>query len=170
VIATGGLQLLDAGGTDSNATVNGGYQFVSGTASGASVSGGGKQDVGSGGTATNTHLDGGSEHVYAGGLLQNVDFGGTSGATLLLDAPAGLAGSIANFGGDDYIDFRNTAISRVDVDSSNNLTVTTDGGQSYSWALLAQYSASSFALSSDGSGGTLLTYQPPQQSLLAAAH
>ncbi|WP_129275814.1 FG-GAP-like repeat-containing protein [Bradyrhizobium betae] len=170
VITTGGLQYVDAGAADSNATINGGFQFVAGAASGASVSGGGEQDVGSGGTATNTHVDGGSEHVYAGGLLQNVDFGGSNGAMLWLDAPAGLAGSIANFGADDYIDFRNTVVSSVAVDGSNNLTVTTDGGQSYSWALLAQYSASSFVLSADGNGGTLLSYQPPQQAQLAAAH
>jgi hypothetical protein len=61
-------------------------------------------------------------------------------------------------------------VSSVDVDSANNLTVTTDGGQSYSWALLAQYSASSFVLASDGNGGTVLNYTPPQQTLLAAAH
>lgn len=170
IVGAGGLQYVDAGATDSNATVNGGFQFVAGAASGASVSGGGEQDVSSGGTATNTHIDGGSEHVYTGGLLQNVDFGGTNGAMLWLDAPAGLTGSIANFGADDYIDFRNTVVSSVDVDGANNLTITTDGGQSYSWALLAQYSASSFVLSADGNGGTTLSYQPPQQSLLAAAH
>ena len=170
VIAAGGLQYVDAGATDSNAIVNGGFQFVAGSASGATVSGGGEQDVGSGGTATNTHIDGGSEHVYAGGVLQNVDFGGSNGAMLWLDNPAGLTGSIANFGSDDYIDFRNTVISSVDVDGANNLTITTDGGQSYSLALLGQYSASSFVLSADGNGGTTLSYQPPQQSLLAAAH
>jgi len=170
IVAAGGLQYLDAGATDSNATVNGGFQFVAGAASGATVSGGGEQDVGSGGTATNTHIDGGSERVYAGGLLQNVDFGGSNGAMLWLDTPAGLTGSIANFGADDYIDFRNTVISSVDVDGANNLTITTDGGQSYALALLGQYSASSFVLSADGSGGTTLSYQPPQQALLAAAH
>ena len=120
--------------------------------------------MGAGGNVSNAHLDGGSEHVYAGGLLQNVDFGGSDGAALVLDTPAGLTGSIANFGADDTIDFRNTVVSSVDVDGANNLTVTTDGGQSYSWALLAQYSASSFVLASDGNGGTVLNYTPPQQS------
>ncbi|MGM4960758.1 AIDA repeat-containing protein [Bradyrhizobium barranii] len=169
-IAAGGFQYVDAGATDGSATINGGYQFVAGAATATTVSGGGEQDVGAGGNVSNAHLDGGSEHVYAGGLLQNVDFGGSGGATLVLDMPAGLAGSIANFGGDDTIDFRNTVVSSVDVDSANNLTVTTDGGQSYSWALLAQYSASSFVLASDGNGGTVLNYTPPQQTLLAAAH
>ncbi|MDI3566995.1 FG-GAP-like repeat-containing protein [Bradyrhizobium sp. Arg816] len=169
-IATGGFQYVDAGATDGSATINGGYQFVAGAATGATVSGGGEQEVGAGGLASNSHLDGGSEHVYAGGLAQNVDFGGSGGATLVLDAPTGLTGSIANFGADDTIDFRNTVISSLDVDGANNLTVTTDGGQSYSWALLAQYSASSFALSADGNGGTVLSYTPPQQALLAAAH
>ncbi|WP_456617383.1 FG-GAP-like repeat-containing protein [Bradyrhizobium sp. P5_C12] len=169
-IAADGFQYVDAGATDGSATINGGYQFVAGAATAATVSGGGEQEVGAGGIASNSHLDGGSEHVYAGGLLQNVDFGGSDGATLVLDVPSGLAGAIANFGADDHIDFRNTVISSVDVDSSNNLTVTTDGGQSYSWALLAQYAASSFALSADGNGGTVLSYTPPQQTLLAAAH
>ncbi|MDI3566996.1 hypothetical protein [Bradyrhizobium sp. Arg816] len=50
------------------------------------------------------------------------------------------------------------------------MTVTTDGGQSYSWALLAQYAASSFVLATDGYGGTMLSYVPPQQTQLAAAH
>lgn len=169
-IAAGGFQYVDAGATDGSATINGGYQFVAGVATATTVSGGGEQEVGVGGNVSDAHLDGGSEHVYAGGLLQNVDFGGSSGATLVLDAPAGLSGSIANFGADDYIDFRNTVISSVDVDGANNLTVTTEGGQSYSWALLAQYSASSFVLTSDGNGGTALNYVPPQQGQLAAAH
>ncbi len=169
-IVSGGFQYVDAGATDSGATINGGWQFVAGSSTGATVSGRGELDVSAGGTATNTHLDGGTEHVYAGGLAQNVDFAGTDGSTLVLDAPAGLSGSIANFGADDHIAFRNTVISSVDVDSANNLTVTTDSGQSYSWALLAQYSASSFTLSSDGNGGTYLGYAPPQQALLAAAH
>ncbi|MET4092646.1 MULTISPECIES: FG-GAP-like repeat-containing protein [unclassified Bradyrhizobium] len=169
-IETGGFQYVDSGATDGSATISGGYQFVAGTATGATVSGGGEQDVGATGIAANSHLDGGSEHVYAGGLLQNVDFGGSNGATLVLDAPTGLSGAIANFGADDTIDFRNTVVSSVDVDSANNLTVTTDGGQSYSWALLAQYAASSFVLAADGNGGTMLSYVPPQQTLLAAAH
>lgn len=169
-IAADGFQYLDAGATDGSATINGGYQFVAGVATATTVRGGGEQDVGAGGNISNVHLDGGSEHVYAGGLLQNVDFGGSDGATLVLDAPAGLSGSIADFGADDHIDFRNTVISSVDVDGANNLTVTTDGGQSYSWALLAQYSASSFVLTSDGNGGTALNYVPPQQPQLAAAH
>lgn len=169
-IAAGGFQYVDAGATDGSATINGGYQFVAGAATATTVSGGGEQEVGAGGNVSDAHLDGGSEHVYAGGLLQNVDFGGSSGATLVLDAPTGLSGSIANFGADDYIDFRNTVISSVDVDGANNLTVKTEGGQSYSWALLAQYSASSFVLTSDGNGGTALNYVPPQQAQLAAAH
>ena len=169
-VAAGGFQYVDAGATDGSTTINGGYQFVAGTATATTVSDGGEQEVGAGGNVSNAHLDGGNEHVYSGGLLQNVDFGGSNGATLALDAPTGLSGAIANFGADDTIDFRNTVISSVDVDSSNNLTVTTDSGQSYSWALLAQYSASSFVLASDGNGGTALSYVPQQQSLLAAAH
>lgn len=169
-IATGGFQYVDAGATDSGAIISGGWQYVAGSAAGAIVSGRGQQDVAAGGTATNSHLDGGTEHVYAGGLAQNVDFDGSAGSTLVLDAPMGLTGTIANFGSDDYIDFRNTVISSVDIDGSNNLTVTTDGGQSYSWALLGQYAASSFVLASDGNGGTALSYVPQQQTLLAAAH
>ncbi|WP_441233690.1 hypothetical protein [Bradyrhizobium sp. 930_D9_N1_4] len=169
-IAAGGFQYVDVGATDSGATIDGGWQYVAGSATGAIVSGLGQQDVAAGGTATNSHLDGGTEHVYAGGTAQNVDFDGSAGSTLVLDAPVGLIGTIANFGSDDYIDFRNTVISSVDVDGANNLTVTTDGGQSYSWALLGQYAASSFVLASDGNGGTALSYVPQQQTLLAAAH
>ncbi|MCS3728453.1 beta strand repeat-containing protein [Bradyrhizobium betae] len=169
-IAVGGFQYVDVGAIDNNAVINGGWQYVAGSTSSASVGGRGELDVAAGATATNSHLDGGTEHVYAGGTAQNVDFSGSAGSTLVLDAPAGLAGTIANFGGDDYIDFRNTVISSVDIDSSNNLTVTTDGGQSYSWALLGQYAASSFVLASDGNGGTALSYVPQQQTLLAAAH
>lgn len=166
----GGFQYVDAGAADAAAIINGGWQYVAGSVTGATVTGRGQQDIVSGATSTNTHLDGGTEHVYSGGLAQNVDFDGSAGSTLVLDNPAGLTGTIANFGSDDYIDFRNTVISSVDVDSSNNLTVTTDGGQSYSWALLGQYAASSFVLASDGVGGTALSYVPQQQTLLAAAH
>lgn len=170
VVKTGGRQYVDAGGADSGNAVNGGYQYVAGTATSTTVSGGGEQDVGAGGVATGTHLVDGTEYVFNGGLAQGIDFGGAAAATLILDNPDGLAGSIANWGAGDRIDFRNTTIASFDIDSSNHLTVTTSGGASYSWDLLAQYSASSFVLQGDGLGGTVLSYEPPAQMQLAVSH
>jgi autotransporter passenger strand-loop-strand repeat protein len=168
VVNASGLQYVAAGGSDSGATIHGGLQYVAGTATGATVNGG-EQDVGVGGTAVNTHLVNGSEHVLLGGLAQGIDFGGSSAATLVLDTPSGLTGSIANFGIGDGIDFRNTVVDSVGVDSANNLTITTSTGDSFSWALLAQYSASSFVLASDNAGGTMLSYEPAP-TMLAASH
>jgi hypothetical protein len=85
------------------------------------------------------------------------------------DTPSGLAGTIANFGLGDSIDFHNTVVSSVGVDASNDLTITTSKGESFSWALLAHYSAASFVLASGNSGGTMLSYQPAP-TMLAASH
>ena len=96
-----------------------------------------------------------------------------SGAsTLVLDAAASFHGVVAGFGnnGDpDRIDVANIAFGTVTSKKgplsyngnllSGTLTVT-DGVHTANIALIGQYMASEFAVSTDGHGGTLITFTP----------
>lgn len=176
-INAGGVQ-IDWGNAD-NATLSGGTQFVVGTATGTTIDAG-TQYVESGGTASATTINsGGTEHVYGGGTANGVTFGAAS-ATLVMDQADGLAGAISGFQSGDsidlsFIDFNSTAGATLGYSANagntgGTLTVT-DGTNAASLALLGQYSAANFVLSSDGQGGTLISEQQVQaQSQLASAH
>ncbi|UQD75602.1 AIDA repeat-containing protein [Bradyrhizobium japonicum] len=65
LVKTGGFQYIDAGGSASDTVIDGGFQYVDGTATGGSVGGGNSQG---GGVATGvTVKNGGAQHVYHGG-------------------------------------------------------------------------------------------------------
>ncbi|MET4206713.1 AIDA repeat-containing protein [Bradyrhizobium sp. LA2.1] len=65
LVKTGGFQYIDAGGSASDTVIDGGFQYVDGTATGGSVGGG--NSLG-GGVATGvTVKNGGAQHVYHGG-------------------------------------------------------------------------------------------------------
>ena len=65
LVKTGGFQYIDAGGSASDTVIDGGFQYVDGTATGGSVGGGSSQG---GGVATGvTVKTGGAQHVYHGG-------------------------------------------------------------------------------------------------------
>ncbi|HEV2156714.1 AIDA repeat-containing protein [Bradyrhizobium sp.] len=65
LVKTGGFQYIDAGGSASDTVIDGGFQYVDGTATGGSVGGGSSQG---GGVATGvTVKNGGAQHVYHGG-------------------------------------------------------------------------------------------------------
>ncbi|QQO32159.1 AIDA repeat-containing protein [Bradyrhizobium diazoefficiens] len=65
LVKTGGFQYIDAGGSASDTVIDGGFQYVDGTAAGGSVGGG--NSLG-GGVATGvTVKNGGAQHVYHGG-------------------------------------------------------------------------------------------------------
>ncbi|UFW53238.1 MULTISPECIES: FG-GAP repeat domain-containing protein [Bradyrhizobium] len=100
------------------------------------------------------------------------------GATLQLDNSDGFAGSITGFGGGDRIDLSDIAFSSGGTtlgysanasNSGGHLTVS-DGPHIASLTLLGQYAATSFVLTSDGHGGTLITaaQDAANQSQLAA--
>jgi hypothetical protein len=82
-----------------------------------------------------------------------------------------FAGQIANFGGQNGIDFRdiafgaNTSLGYAENDSNTSGTLgLSDGAHWANITLLGDYMAASFATGSDGHGGTLVTYSPPNES------
>jgi hypothetical protein len=95
-----------------------------------------------------------------------VTFAGSTG-TLQLDQSQNFTGTVAGFGGQDVIDFRDIgfgasstlAYSANSNNTGGTLTVS-DGVHAANLALLGQYAASSFATASDGHGGTLVG-EPP---------
>jgi hypothetical protein len=108
-----------------------------------------------------------------------VTFAGNTG-TLQLDQSQMFAGTVAGFGGHDKIDLNDIVYSDITTTldywmNSNNtggtLTVS-DGTHTANLALLGQYMASSFAMASDGHGGTLISdvAQTSNQPRLAAPH
>jgi hypothetical protein len=133
-----------------------------------------------GGLATGVDLYGGTLEVASGGLVSGqLTFGQDSaGSTLVLDAGASLNVLVAGFGTfepgygvgvkPDKIDlqgisFGTTKKSQVSfTEAAGNLggTLTvTDGVHTANIALIGQYTASEFALSNDGHGGTLITFE-----------
>jgi VCBS repeat-containing protein len=110
-----------------------------------------------------------------------VTFGGPTG-TLVLDQSAtfnaGFQNSISGFGAQDQLDLRDLAYDPVTSAASfsenaggtaGTLTVT-NGGSSASMLLYGDFTTASFALASDGHGGTLVTDPPAQQTQLAQSH
>ena len=106
-----------------------------------------------------------------------VSFAGTTG-TLQLDQPASFTGQVSGFAGADGIDLSTVGFSAGTTlgyapnagNTGGTLTVTA-GANSISIALLGNYMASSFALSSDGHGGTLISDPPPaSQAQLTQPH
>jgi autotransporter passenger strand-loop-strand repeat protein len=171
-------------GTATSTSINGGNQYVWGTATttaiatgaqiiesggaanNTTIGSGGEQDIYGSGTASGTTINsGGTEHVFAGGAAHNVTFGGPN-ATLALDqTSSALTGTISGWQAGDHIDlgdilFHNPGTTLGFTENAANtggtLTVS-DGSHVATLALLGQYMASSFALSSDGHGGTLVT-------------
>jgi autotransporter passenger strand-loop-strand repeat protein/uncharacterized repeat protein (TIGR03803 family) len=151
-------------GTATNTSINGGNQYVWGTASNTTISSG-VQYVASGGTANSTTIDGGwTEHVFAGGAAHDVTFGGPN-ATLALDKASALTGTISGWQVGDHIDLGDILFNQpgTTLGFTENAAITggtltvSDGSHVASMALLGQYMASSFALSSDGHGGTFVT-------------
>jgi VCBS repeat-containing protein len=104
-----------------------------------------------------------------------VTFAGATGA-LQLDHFAGFTGAIAGFTGQDQLDLRDlvydpntAAASFVENGNGTSGTLTVaSGGTTASVLLYGNYSATDFAVASDGHGGTLVTDPPAsQQNVLA---
>lgn len=101
------------------------------------------------------------------------------GAALLLDHSTAFIGQINGFGGADTIDLGDIAFGSgttvgYAANSSNSggtLTIS-DGTHTSALALLGQYAAASFALGSDGHGGTIIASASAtaQANMLAAPH
>ena len=116
-------------------------------------------------------VSGGGNAVIAGGVLEfaaasdnNVSFSGGETGVLALDHSLEFTGHISGFGGSDQIDLGDIAYSAAtslnfaaDAGNTGGLMTVSDGGTAANIAMLGSFTASSFALSSDGHGGTLIT-------------
>lgn len=118
--------------------------LAGGIVSNTVISGGGIEIVSSGGSAL--------ESVVGSGGTERIEAGGQTSA-LLLEGGGMLDIASLPFGAG------MTTLGFVSSGTGGTLTVT-DGGTSLSVALFGQYVAGGFALSSDGDGGTLVTYGP----------
>jgi hypothetical protein len=165
-------------------TILGGTVIVGsgGTTIGDELASGSREVILSGGhAAQDISLLGGTLEVASGGLADYVEFDAISsyvqynvsgGSTLVLDGATSFHGVVAGFGNNDdpdridLVDIAfGTAGKKGPLSYNGNLlggTLTvTDGVRTANIALLGQYTASEFALSNDGHGGTLITFTTP---------
>lgn len=177
-----GQQNIYAGGTATNTTLgvgyyqtnwgaayntilNGGIQNVYGTATNTTVnSATSVQYVEAGASANNTTIGSdGTENVLAGGSAAGVTFAGAH-AHLILAHASSLTGSISGWQGTDTIDLGDIAFGSkttlgyaANANHTGGVLTVSDGSHVATLSLLGQYAAASFALSSDGYGGVLIT-------------
>ena len=111
------------------------------------VTGKGTMEIGAGGTLT---LDLGAS------VTQTVEMLGQAGV-LDLGTPLDFAGLIGGFGGTDKIDLLNTASTSFSY-ASGALTVLNGAQTVASLRLQGIYTSNNFSLSSDGHGGTFITF------------
>ena len=95
--------------------------------------------------------------------------------TLVLNDAVAFDGRLSDFGAGDRLDFAKFDLSTATIGFSENkagtsgrLTIS-DATHHADILLLGQYAASSFHLSADGQGGTLVTYTPPPETGLQLA-
>jgi autotransporter passenger strand-loop-strand repeat protein len=193
VVSAGGTLRDGYVGSDTyygSPTILGGTVIVEsgGTTIGDELASGSREVISSGGhAAQDISLLGGTLEVASGGLADHVEFDAISsyvqynvsgGSTLVLDGATSFHGVVAGFGnnGDpDRIDLADvafgTAGKKGPLSYNGNLlggTLTvTDGVHTANIALLGQYTASEFALSNDGHGGTLITFTSATSATIA---
>jgi autotransporter passenger strand-loop-strand repeat protein len=152
-------------GTASNTTLNGGIQNVYGTATNTTInSATSVQYVEAGALASNTTIgSGGTENILAGGSAAGVTFAGAHAHLILVHA-SGLTGAISGWQGTDTIDLGDIAFGSqttlgyaANANHTGGVLTVSDGSHVATLSLLGQYAATSFALSSDGYGGSLIT-------------
>ena len=156
-------------GTAIDTTINnGGSQDVEngGTASGTVVNSGGSLQVGRGVANGTTINGGGTAYVRSDGTASDVTFGGT-GATLELESPTGLAGTISDWQVGAVIDFVSTSVTAAGINGST-LTITTSGGQSFSYQLAGRQPGTQADLQSDNHNGTDVVLEPTVTSVVAS--
>jgi autotransporter passenger strand-loop-strand repeat protein len=166
VVKSGGTELVRSGGIDRVSVVSsGGLEFISsaGTLSGGSVITGGKITVFSGGNVLHGLTISGGTALVSGTVAagQAVTFAGPGGK-LAIGSQGVVSAVISGFGTGDRIDLGGFAFSSSGVTSSfkavtSTLTVSS-GGKTVNLTLAGSYVASNFALGTDGTGGTLVTF------------
>jgi autotransporter passenger strand-loop-strand repeat protein len=174
-IGSGGLEYVGSGGTAIGTTIHRGGELIvssGGVAHATRVDSGGLELVESGGIANGARINGSGTLEFAAsdtGITQDVRFGnvGSGIATLKFDATAttnaGLIydGVISGFNSpNDEIDlaglgFVSGQTSATSVLSGSNTILTfTNGTQTVALTLAGNHTSDSFAVASDGSGGT----------------
>jgi hypothetical protein len=109
-------------------------------------------------------IDQGATVELAGAYAGEAIFAGNAG-TLLLDDSADFSGTVAGMTGADTLDLRDIGFSArstrlgyaANADNGGGTLSVSDGIHTAQIALLGQYAASSFAATSDGHGGTLIS-------------
>ena len=137
------------------------YVYSGATASGAIVGSGGLEYVYSGGVTASGTISGGTLQL-AGGTVSaaTIEFVGRGG-TLEIDTATMPTNTIVGFGGYQTIDLRvvsGGSTATGSIDASNVLTVTEQGGISYTLQLdpNRNYTSTSVILTSDAFGGTVV--------------
>ena len=112
-------------------------------------------------------IDGVATFEMGGAFSENVTLDADAHATFKIDHAADFRGTVAGFDGNDLIDLAdlafgsNTTLGYVPNSNNTGGAVTvSDGTNTASLALFGQYNAASFAMSADGSGGTLINDPP----------
>jgi autotransporter passenger strand-loop-strand repeat protein len=161
VIKWGGMELVN-GGSVSNGNIigNNGYEGVWGSSSGDTIYAGGKLATYNGGVEGDVALaPGGMAFIRPGGIeAGTVTFGGPNAKLTLQTAANGYWSShIAGFGSGDTIDFANVAYSTKEQEAfSGGALYLASGTQHSALQFSGALSTSSFWLSNDGTGGTLV--------------
>ena len=168
-VNSGGHEYVSAGGIDQHSLIgSGGMAFISsaGTVSGGTVISGGTITVGSGASVLGGLTIAGGTAMIAGSMAsgQAVTFTGSGGDLALSNLPA-FAAAISGFATGDAIDLGGFAFSgaetRAFAEAGSNTSGTLSviaGGKTASLTLAGTYGTSSFALSSDGAGGTFVKF------------
>ncbi|MBO0884730.1 MAG: hypothetical protein J2P17_31235, partial [Mycobacterium sp.] len=183
-VSSGGKLVISSGGLEYNGVISGGAEVVASGATifGDSVYGGGSalvqsggvissqeviydgtMTVAAGGSAAYVILESGTLEVASGGAVGTVNLWNSGGIdTLVLDAATSFHGTVAGFGAGDQIDLEDIAfaptLKKGQVTFSSNTLTVTDGTHTASIHLLGAYMASELVASSDGHGGTLITF------------
>jgi hypothetical protein len=123
----------------------------------------------------NATIGNGGQLEVGASASSDILFAGNSGK-LTLDQSQNFAGQITGFGGQDQLDLLDlnfganaTLGYSANTDNSGGMLTVTDGLHTANLALIGQYAAGSFAMASDGHGGSLVTDVPlTQQPVLTA--
>jgi hypothetical protein len=176
VAVASGADLVVRGAVSTVTVAQGAGLYVYGTADHVTVLG--TQGIHAGGVVTDMTIgSGGTAFALAGASVHDVTFAAAD-ATLTLDRASDFGGSISGWQDGNRLDLSDiqfsegmTMVYLTDVGHSSGTLTVSDGSHTASLALLGQYTAADFALSSDGHGGTLITDPGVlAQTQLAALH
>jgi autotransporter passenger strand-loop-strand repeat protein len=177
-IGNGGLEYVGSGGTAIRTTIHQSGELIvssGGIANGTVIDSGGLELVESGGIASDPRINGGGTLEFAAsdtGITQDVRFGNVGGgvATLKFDATATTSAGLIYDGVISGFDLPNDQIDLVGLgfvsgqtsatsvlSGSNTILTITNGAQTVALTLAGNHTSDSFVVTSDGTGGTIVT-------------